>query len=303
MPCEIEIIPSYRINKSKWDECICNSSNAIIYATSFYLDHMADNWNGIVVNDYECVMPVPWRKKFGLKYCYHVSFIQQLGWFSKTFFPDTSLLLKTLFRFCKYGYYPFNYNNEVAGERFLSCANNYILPLNKPYDEIIKGYKQTMDYSLKKASRQNLLYREENFTEAIDLYKKLYHHKFQHVTEMDFRNFRNLCNYFFEKNKIIARKVCNEQQETLSDIVLINFENRLLNIINNVNEEGRKTEANYFLFDSIFKEFAGSNFLFDFEGSDIPGIKSFYEKFGSINQPYYKLQFNHLPAIIKWSKH
>jgi len=302
MSSEIEIIPSYRINKSKWDECICSSSNAIIYATSFYLDHMADSWSGIVVNDYECVMPVPWRKKFGLRYCYHVSFIQQLGWFAKNVFPDASLLLKTLFRFCKYGYYPFNYNNKITGERILSRANNYILSLNKPYNEIIKGYKQTMDYSLKKASRQNLLYREENFTEAIDLYRKLYHHKFLHVTERDFRNFRNLCNYFFEKNKIIARKVCNEQQETLADIVLIEFENRLFNMINNVNEEGRKTEANYFLFDSTFKEFAGRDFLFDFEGSDIPGVRSFYEKFGSVNQPYYKLQFNHL-AIIKWLKH
>jgi len=302
MLSEIEIIPSYKINKSRWDECIRSSSNAIIYATSFYLDHMADNWSGIIVNDYECVMPVCWRKKFGLKYCYHVSFIQQLGWFPKSAFSDTSLLLKTLFGFCKYGYYPFNYYNKITGERSLKCANNYILPLNKLYAEIIKGYKQTTDYSLKKASRQALLYTEENFTEAIDLYKKLYHHKFLHVTERDFSNFRNLCSYLLEKNKIIARKVSNEQNETLADIVLINFENKLFNIINNINEGGRKTEANYFLFDSIFKEFAGRNFIFDFEGSDIPGVKSFYEKFGGVNQPYYKLQYNHLPAIIKWLK-
>jgi len=248
-------------------------------------------------------MPVPWRKKFGLKYCYHVSFVQQLGWFAKNTFSDASLLLKTFFAFCKYGYYPFNYNNQITSGHSLTSANNYILPLNKPYDEIIKGYKQTMDYSLKKTSRQNLLYKEENFTEAIDLYKKLYHHKFLHVTESDFSNFRNLCRYLFEENKIFARKVCNEQNETLADIVLISFENRLFNIINNINEEGRKTEANYLLFDNVFKEFSGRNFLFDFEGSDIPGIKSFYEKFGAVNQPYYKLQFNHLPAIIKWIKH
>jgi hypothetical protein len=303
MPSEIEIIPSYKINKSKWDECIRSSNNAIIYATSFYLDHMADNWNGIVVNDYECVMPVPWRKKFGIRYCYDVPFIQQLGWFAKNTFPNASLLLKTLFGFCKYGYYPFNYDNKITGEHSATCASNYALPLNTSYTEITKGYKDTLSYSLKKASRHNLVYAEGNFTGAIDLYKKLYHHKFLHVTERDFSNFRNVCSYFFEKNKIIARRVCNEQHQILADIVLINFENRLFNIINNINEEGRKTEANYFLFDSIFKEFAGSNFLFDFEGSDIPGIKSFYEKFGSVNQPYYELQFNHLPPIIKWLKH
>jgi len=263
---------------------------------------MADNWHGIVVNDYECVMPVAWRKKFGIKYCYDVPFIQQLGWFARNTFPDASLLLKTFFRYFKYGYYPFNYNNKITVDRSLSSASNYILPINKPYTEITKGYKQTLDYSFKKALKQNLSYTQENFNEAIDLYKKLYHDKFPHVTERDFSNFRNLCHYLFVDNKIIARKVCNEQNETLAAIVLINFENRLINIINNISEEGRKTEANYFLFDNIFKEFSDSNFLFDFEGSDIPGIKSFYEKFGAVNQPYYKLQFNHLPAIIKWLK-
>jgi hypothetical protein len=66
--------------------------------------------------------------------------------------------------------------------------------------------------------------------------------------------------------------------------------------------EGRKTEANHFLFDSILKEFAGSSLLFDFEGSDISGVKNFYEKFGTTNQPYCKLHFNNLPKVIKWIK-
>jgi len=65
--------------------------------------------------------------------------------------------------------------------------------------------------------------------------------------------------------------------------------------MNSTTAAGRKTEANHFLFDNIFKEFAGSQLIFDFEGSDIAGVKSFYEKFGVINQLYYKLHFNHLP--------
>src|SRR5215210_5206946 len=98
MASAIEIIPSHKINRSKWDACITNSSNALIYANSFYLDTMTDNWQGIVVNDYDCVMPVPWRKKIRVKYCYDVPFIQQLGWFQQHPANIPSLLLKKLFR-------------------------------------------------------------------------------------------------------------------------------------------------------------------------------------------------------------
>ena len=68
---------------AKWDACVCNSNNGLIYATSVYLNFMSDDWNGIVVNNYDCVMPIPWRKKFGIRYCYDVPFVQQLGWFSQ----------------------------------------------------------------------------------------------------------------------------------------------------------------------------------------------------------------------------
>ena len=52
MKNEIAIIPSYNIDREKWDRCVNDSSNAIIYASSMYLDHLADNWTGIVLNDY-----------------------------------------------------------------------------------------------------------------------------------------------------------------------------------------------------------------------------------------------------------
>jgi hypothetical protein len=72
--------------------------------------------------------------------------------------------------------------------------------------------------------------------------------------------------------------------------------------MNSTTPDGRKKEANHFLLDQVIKEFAGKPLIFDFEGSDVPGIKSFYEKFGAINQPYYSLHFNLLPAPFKWLK-
>jgi hypothetical protein len=72
--------------------------------------------------------------------------------------------------------------------------------------------------------------------------------------------------------------------------------------MNSTTEAGRKMEANHFLLNSILQQFAGSNLIFDFEGSDIPGVKIFYEKFGAVNQRYYKMHFNQFPFPLNLLK-
>ncbi len=293
MSSSVEIILSHKINKSKWDACIHNSSNGLIYATSVYLDHMTDDWHGIIVNDYDCVMPLPWRRKFGIKYCYHVPFIQQLGWFKQLQINDELLLFEKMFHFLKYGDYYFNFQNTDVANTLL--CSNYVLDLSQQYNIISQGYNTDLINNLKKAYRQELIYSTGDYNAAIDLYKNLYQQRTPHVSDKDLENFRSLCGNLFQSKSVIVRNASNTKNELLATALLLRDEKRLYNMMNSITPEGRKKEANHFLFDSIFKEFAGSNLLFDFEGSDIPGIKSFYKKFGSVNQPYYKLHFNHLP--------
>lgn len=70
------------IDRKKWDACIRQSLNGLIYAETVYLDHMAVNWDGLVLGDYEAVMPLTWKKKWGIKYLYQPAFFQQGGIFS-----------------------------------------------------------------------------------------------------------------------------------------------------------------------------------------------------------------------------
>ncbi|VAW26447.1 hypothetical protein MNBD_BACTEROID04-1052, partial [hydrothermal vent metagenome] len=50
-----------QIDIVKYDTCITKSINTRVYANSWYLDIVADNWDVLVLNDYEAVMPLPWR--------------------------------------------------------------------------------------------------------------------------------------------------------------------------------------------------------------------------------------------------
>jgi hypothetical protein len=66
--------------------------------------------------------------------------------------------------------------------------------------------------------------------------------------------------------------------------------------------EGRVKRAHFFLLDKLIGEFAEKKILLDLEGSDVPGIAEFYQKFGSFNQPYSFLKYNNLPFPFRLFK-
>ena len=102
---DIKYLPREAIDDTKWDACIDNAGNGLIYAYSFYLDTMADNWDALVLNDYEAVMPLTWKKKYGIYYLYQSFLVAQSGLFGEMI--DAKLqdsFLKAIpgkFRYCR----------------------------------------------------------------------------------------------------------------------------------------------------------------------------------------------------------
>ena len=291
----IHVLSSHEIDKVKWDECIKSSSNAVIYAFSFYLDAMCENWSGIVVNDYETVMPIPWRKKFGIVYTYDVPFIQQLGIFSGQNIEEAGLLLNKFLQLFKYGDYSFNFQNRIQFTQQKSCTN-FIIDTSFSYDGIAANYNVYLRNFLKRSSIEQLICQPStDIDEAVNLYKQYYRDRVKHVKDKDFDNFISLCKMLPAMNQVLIRKVTDRENSLLALVLMLKDDKRIYNMINVVTEAGRRIEANHFLYDQVLREFAGSGMVFDFEGSDLSGVKFFYEKFGAINQPYSRIHFNRLP--------
>ena len=72
------------IDKEKWDECISRSFNGVIYAYSWFLDVVCEEWEALVEGDYERVFPINFKKKTGINIIFQPFFTQQLGVFSRT---------------------------------------------------------------------------------------------------------------------------------------------------------------------------------------------------------------------------
>lgn len=327
MKKDIQVIPGHQVDRDKWDRCVSSAANGMIYAQSDYLDHMTDHWTAIVVNDYETVMPVPWRKKWGVRYTYSVPFVQQLGIFPGGGNKLCEELLKVLFSSYRYGDYPFNWGNPIyeigtqatAGETsaddkhfkegLITSANgfttrmrsNYILLLDRPYANLEEIFSPNARQNIRRSQQYGYEYKEAAIEEAVSIYQELYGVRMR-LTRQQFSDFADFCRLLKKKDNVLTRKAVDASGRPQAICMLLKDYHRLYNIMPSTLPEGRLKRANYFLLSEIWKEYAGSGYIFDFEGSDLPGVKEFYRKFGAIRQPYPDIHFNSLPILIRWLK-
>lgn len=287
------------INKEKWDHCISNSANGLIYGYSYYLDIMSPNWDALIMGDYEIVMPLTWNKKFGIAYLRQPAFTQQLGIFGKLPFDDD---LIQAFIDGTLEHFPFieinlNFANHCKNKTVKKC--NLILPLNESFIEIEKKFKKDLIKNIKKAKKNNLVYEAtDEFEKAIMLYRDTYSEKFYKPKE-DYNNFLNLCIELKNKNQLTIRKVSSLEGKLLAIGIFIQDDKRIYKTMTTTLKDGRNLEANHFLLYELIKEYSDQNLIFDFVGSDIPSISSFCRKFGSIEQPYSFVRLNRLPLFVR----
>lgn len=293
----ITYLPNHQIDYQKWDACIANAPNSLIYGYAFYLTQMAKNWDALILNDYEAVMPLIWNKKMGIRYCYQPPFMQQAGWFGNLSAELVKELFNKVTSFAKYGDWMFNYGNpDVINWKGSNTLTNYTLNLDSDYLNLRKNYKTDLLNNLKTAAKSNLQYTSSNDIDvAIQNYRTHYGSRMPHVKEEHYKNFAILCHQLQSTNQCIILEVKDEGANLISSALLLKDANRLYNVMNTNTENGRRLSGNHYLYDCIIKEFAGTKLTFDFEGSDLPGVKSFYENFGPANQPYFHWHYNNLP--------
>lgn len=293
---KVSYLQHENIDKKKWDGCIDNAHNGLIYAYSFYLDTMSENWDALVMNDYEAVMPLTWNKKFGIRYLRQPPFTQQLGLFGNIFFEKkvTELFISKALEIFSFAEINLNYANEYKAKK---C--NLILPLNRPFAEIEKSFRK--DFVNKIKSRDLIYDSSDDVEKVIQIFKENYNDKIK-ISSNDYQHWLQLCKVLKTKEQLLIRKVNSPNGELLSTALFFKDNGRIYYVMSTTLPSGRKQQSNYFLLYHLIKEFSEQNLIFDFEGSEIPSIKLFFSKFGAIEQPYSFLKINNLSFWKRWLK-
>jgi hypothetical protein len=320
-PMTVRYLDRADLDAVRWDECVTDSSHRLIYAFSWYLDALttgvgAPHWGGIVAEQagqYVAVMPVVYKKKYGIRYAYQPDYCQQLGIFSRSDVDLTTLASKffdQLSRTFKWVVsYRFNEKNEKelrfpAGFSVIK-RYNHVLALNKPYEEIYRQYATDRKTNLNRARNVGWvveekpdmrlliqLHREHNEEKAvggIQLDLTIYDRFMKAVDQLKNRGMARIW---------LARKESEKNTEAGGLFVL--DRDRIVYLFNGASPTGRKQQARLWMINQLIEEFAGQPVDFDFESPAVgaESVKAYYQSFGAESRPYTEISYDHLPWVI-----
>ena len=282
----IHYLKRNKVNVEKYDFCIKNALNSRIYAYSWYLDIVADNWDVLVLNDYEAVMPLPWRQKYFIKYIYPPAWTQQLGVFSSNTISEELIVsfIKAIPRKFKKITIQFNSGN-VFKHKNITERVNYILPLNKSYEEVYKGYRADRKNRVKQGYRNNLSIKEVNIQSLIEIGKRYY--SYLNINNDDYLKLKKLAFYALKKKNGFITGIERNDGSILGGVLFLESKSRITYLFSVVTDEGKNKQVTSSIIDSLIKDKISSNKTLDFEGSMIDGIADFYKSFGGKKELYY----------------
>jgi hypothetical protein len=291
----IQYVKRKDLNIQKYDACIEKSIQSKIYAFSWYLDLVADFWDVLVLDDYKAVMPVTYNFKYGFKYSLQPYFCQQTAIYTTV--NINAFLIRSFLKKIPKSIIYSDVNFSFKSDDFDTFTKqNFILDLNRAYEEIYKNYKKDRRKSLRKATEANLLYQDFNNKEVlINLYKDVF--DFLKTPEKYFDKIGTIIDYCLKNDLGFIRNVFIKEKLICTSFFL-KHNSRIYYLLGASSKEGKQYGATTFLLDSIIKEYSNTKTVLDFEGSTIPSIAYFYQSFGSELTYYYNYKSNAIKRIF-----
>lgn len=302
---QINYIPKNELDQQKWNDCIEQSGNGLIYSYSWYLDAMCDEWDALVMNDYDAVMPLPHNRKYGIHYLYQPYFCASLGVFSRSALNAAlveAFLTKIPKRY-KYIDIYLNHQNLYSLPDFpMTERVNYTLLLNRQYTAIANDYRTNLKRNIKKAEQSGLHVKEDIELDEILALAGETMQRVSSISNEEFNRFRNVYAAARKYQRAELMGIYSAANELLASAVFLFSHNRWYYILVGNHPNGKTLGASHYLIDRFIHKHAGTNTLLDFEGSDIRNLAFFYSSYGAAEERYPALRMNRLPKLLKWLK-
>lgn len=299
----IKYLSRKEIHEDRWNKCIDQSDNGLIYSHTYYLDCITPGWEALILNDYEAIMPLPWRKKWGIRYLYQPFLLAQGGIIGKNINTSiTDLFIRSIPTSFRYIDMMLNYENETDDfTDHIQLRKNLVLDLGNEYESLYNNYNTNTKRNIKKAIEYGCTIQSEvDIEKVIDLTELQLQKKDKSLKDNTTR-FRSLFANLKAKGMTKVYGVSSGQKLISSAVFFIDKKRAYYILVGN-HPDSKTSGASHLLIDSFIKDHATKPLLLDFEGSDIPGLANFYSGFGAEGQPYPALTINRLPYYLRWLK-
>ncbi|MFW5892579.1 MAG: GNAT family N-acetyltransferase [Bacteroidota bacterium] len=300
----IKFYENEKIDFEKWDECIEKSINGIIYPFSFYLNQVSPGWCALVLNDYEAVMPLPVKKKWGVHYIMQPIFVQQLGVFSPDTIHEEQLLefissIPPKYKYININLNTYNQLQSSSSKILVSGRITYELDLISPYEKLFANYSTNAKRNLKKAEKNKVFVtRNSEPQNIIDLFRQNKGKEIKMLDKEAYETFRHLAYSSVHRGKAIVYAAFSSNNTLCAGVIFLHSHKKSVLIFSGSNEEAKKNGAMTAIIDQYIRDYAGQNITLDFEGSNNESLARFYSSFGSKECVYLQIRINKFPLFI-----
>ncbi|MBK7800405.1 MAG: hypothetical protein IPJ53_14990 [Saprospiraceae bacterium] len=275
-----------QINTVEWNVVLQESFESKIEWYSEYLDISCDHWGAFFNKQNNQRIPVAYnRKYFGLAKVYRQDFCQQLNIIGRNI-PSESDWMSWKSALEKRFYFgavqtPFFF--EGAKER-----TNLILDLDSYTQNGINGFSSHHKRSIEKTTSSYFYFDYSVSVDELKSWLDVHAKEFSYLKKFNLIRFKRLLNWLISNGSGWLLGVRSADHELLCIGVFTDDGSRISYLISFNSEAGKKQKAMYALFDQLIKKYSATHKILDFEGSDIPGVRRFFEGFGPARIPYYE---------------
>jgi len=297
----IRYLTNKEIDRQRWDACVANAANSLIYGYSWYLDLVCDRWDGLVAGNYAAVFPLPARSKYGIRYLYQPPYTQQLGLF--TCIPVSASLVDEFLDSIPKKFWLteiFLNTSSLPAIHETGLRNNYLLDIAPRYSALREHYSNNLVRNLKKGEALGLqVSPHADVTRITTMFSENRGREIDNRNDPGYFRIRRLFHEAQHRGMAQTYGTYNRTNDLLAGAIFLFDQHRIIFLFSGLSEEGRETGAMPMLIDHVIREFSGSHLSLDFEGSMDPGLARFYASFGATPDQYWFYQRNILPPLLK----
>lgn len=322
-------MPASAISPETWNQFIEASPQGNVFALYEYMQIIAPNWAAIIVAEgdtWRAVFPIISQKKMGFQLALQPLLAQHWGIFfeNTTYKSDYEAfsayrkmvlaVIETLPKFHVFLYqfsptFPYPIAFRQAGYE-LRTRFTYHLALEKTENELWQNTASPLQRQIKKTQKQDFQLRINQkddisaliaiFSQNEDTGKNLTGLGKQHFAPI-LEKLTKIAHYFLAENKGILLTIVDTGGKVQAGGIFGLCGKKMTYIAGGVSPEYRADGLmSRLLWEAILYGKNNSCLIFDFEGSMIVGIETFFRKFGAVPVPYLQIVRNELPFYVKW---
>ena len=296
----IRLVKHGDIDAARWNETVGASGFPTVFCTYEMLDALVGDatWNALVMDDYDYVMPLPERSKFGVHYVYSPFFVSQMGIFSAK--PVTAQITSDFFNALpsadKHVDLLLNQSNATDFiDSYTISLVTHTLALDKDYQDLSSAYSQNTRRNVKAARKSDLVLKSDEV--GVEQIVRLFQENRGQRKEVrfkpkDYEILTQAASVLKSQGLLEILSVHTREGQLIAGALMVRDFQRYRFWFSGRDAQFADQKAMFFLLDEFINRHAGTPFLLDFNGSMNENVARLYKGFGGQPLPIKMISYS-----------